>query len=102
VVNCLRELHWLSEIFSNFLPVVNNQKLPVLFSDSLAAIHFCRNELETSRTKHIDIKYFFVKDWLARGYFVLKSVSGKLNLADIFTKPQNSQSLDRFSQVVFA
>jgi len=102
VVNCLRELHWLSEIFSNFLPVGNNQKLPVLFSDSLAAIHFSRNELETSRTKHIDIKYFFVKDWLAKGYFELKSVSGKLNLADVFTKPQNSQSLDRFSQAVFA
>jgi len=102
IVNCLRELHWLSEIFRNFLPVTNNQKLPVLFSDSIAAIHFSRNELETSRTKHISIKYFFVKDWLARGYFELKSVSGKLNLADVFTKPQNSQSLERFSQAVFA
>ena len=102
IVNCLRELHWLAGIFSNFSPVANHQKLPVVFSDSLAAIHFSRNDLETSRTKHIDIKYFFVKDWLARGYFELKSVSGKLNLADIFTKPQNAQSLDRFRQAVFA
>ena len=101
IVNCLRELHWLSEIFRNFSPVINQQKLPVLYSDSLAAIHFSRNDLETSRTKHISIKYFFVKDWLARKYFELKSVSGKLNLADVFTKPQNAQSLDRFNQAVF-
>ena len=101
IVNCLRELHWLSEIFRNFSPVANNQKLPALYSDSLAAIHFSRNELETSRTKHISIKYFFVKDWLAKKYFELKSVSGKLNLADVFTKPQNAQSLDRFNQAVF-
>jgi len=101
IVNCLREVHWLAGIFQFFQPVFDQNNKPTLFSDSLAAIHFSRNDLETARTKHIDIKYHFVKDWLSRGYFVLRSVSGKMNIADIFTKPQSWPNLEKIMSIIF-
>ena len=101
IVNCLREVHWLAGIFRYFSPLMSSKYLPIIFSDSMSAIHFCKNELETTRTKHINIKYNFVKDWLMREYFVLRSVSGKVNLADIFTKPQSSANQERFLDAVY-
>ena len=102
IVHCLKDTRWLSGIFRNFPPVLNISNVPMVFSDSLSAINFCRNQMETNSTKHIEIRYHFVKDWLAKNYFTLKPVAGKLNIADVFTKPQSAPTLDKFRQILFS
>ena len=101
VVHCLKDTRWLSGIYRNFNPVRDDQNVPVVFSDSLDAINFSKNQMETSATKHIDIRYHFVKDWLAKGFFKLKSVPGKDNIADVFTKPQSAPTLQKFRFILF-
>ena len=101
VVHCLKDTRWLSGIFRAFDPVKNLSNLPTVFSDSLSAINYSKNQMETSGTKHIEIRYNFVKDWLLKGYFSLKPVAGKLNIADIFTKPQSAPTLDKFRDIVY-
>lgn len=41
---------------------------------------------ETKRSKHIDIKHYFVKYMILEGKFKLAFVSSKNQLADIMTK----------------
>ena len=101
VVHCLKDTRWLSGIFRTFGPVKDLSNLPTVFSDSLSAINYSKNQMETSGTKHIDIRYNFVKDWLLKGYFQLKPVAGKLNIADIFTKPQSAPTMEKFRDIVY-
>jgi hypothetical protein len=44
------------------------------------------NYVNNSRTKHIDVKYFMVRDWISKKFFELFYIESNKNLADIFTK----------------
>ena len=40
----------------------------------------------TPRTRHMDIKYFLLCDWVKRDLMHLERVDTKINMADMFTK----------------
>jgi hypothetical protein len=46
-----------------------------------------KNHVDYSRTKHIDIRHYFLRDQSQRGDIAIDHVSTKNQLADIFTKP---------------
>ncbi|GJZ14843.1 retrovirus-related pol polyprotein from transposon TNT 1-94 [Tanacetum coccineum] len=48
-----------------------------------------------SRTKHIDIGYYFIRDYILKGDIELHFVPTDLQLADIFTKPLAEPSFTR-------
>ncbi|GBM32840.1 Retrovirus-related Pol polyprotein from transposon TNT 1-94 [Araneus ventricosus] len=62
-------------------------RMPELYCDNQAAIHFSKNNIENSKTKHIDIKYKFVRKLLYDKEFELNYLNSKKNLADFLTKP---------------
>lgn len=72
-----------------------------LFSDNEAAIAFSKSPVENSRTKHIDVRFHFIRDLLAKNVFILKHVRSKNNLSDVFTKPQTKNQLQKFNENVF-
>jgi hypothetical protein len=45
------------------------------------------NPVEHSRTKHIDIRYHFLRDHQQKGDIEIAYISTHNQLADIFTKP---------------
>ncbi|CAH9101308.1 unnamed protein product [Cuscuta epithymum] len=57
-----------------------------IYSDSQSAIAITCNPVHHSRTKHIDLRYHFIKDHVEKGTVDMYFVSTKLQLADIFTK----------------
>ena len=57
-----------------------------VFCDSQSAIHFATNPVYHSKTKHIDVKYHFVRQAISEGGIDLKKVHTKKNCADMFTK----------------
>jgi hypothetical protein len=61
-------------------------KVPLL-CDNESAIHMADNPVEHSRTKHIDIRYHFLRDHQQKGDIEIVYVNTKNQLADIFTKP---------------
>jgi hypothetical protein len=101
MVPCAKEIHWLSELYNSDNIFVSNEYCPVIYSDSLATVHFTKNQVENNRTKHIDIKYHFLRDWHSKGYFRIESVPGKLNIADIFTKWLSSVRLQMLCEGIF-
>nr|GFA09248.1 hypothetical protein [Tanacetum cinerariifolium] len=58
-----------------------------IFCDNTSAIAISNNPMLHSRTKHIDIRYHFIRDHILKGDIELHIVPTDLQLSDIFTKP---------------
>ncbi|GBN89853.1 Retrovirus-related Pol polyprotein from transposon RE2 [Araneus ventricosus] len=72
-----------------------------LLSDNMAAIQFSKSSIENNRTKHIDVKFHFVRNLLNLKVFKLLYVNTKMNIADIFTKAQTKLQLNKFNEKLF-
>ena len=62
------------------------EKVPILGCDSQTAICLTKNAMFHARTKHIDVRYHFIKEVLEDGLITLIKVNTSLNLADALTK----------------
>jgi Reverse transcriptase (RNA-dependent DNA polymerase) len=57
------------------------------FSDSLGARAIAANAVFHKRTKHIDVKYHYIRDCIKKGIIEISAVTTKDNAANILTKP---------------
>ncbi|GJX15761.1 retrovirus-related pol polyprotein from transposon TNT 1-94, partial [Tanacetum coccineum] len=60
-------------------------KIP-LYYDNKSAIALCCNNVQHSRSKHIDVRYHFIKEQVEKEVVELYFVRTEYQLADIFTK----------------
>nr|GEZ59899.1 Gag-Pol polyprotein [Tanacetum cinerariifolium] len=60
-------------------------KVPI-YCDSNSAIAISCNPVQHTRTKHIDVRYHFIKDHVEKGTIELYFVGIEYQLADLFTK----------------
>nr|GFA66157.1 hypothetical protein [Tanacetum cinerariifolium] len=60
-------------------------KVPI-YCDSKSAIAILCNPVQYTRTKHIDVRYPFIKDHVKKGTIELYFVGTEYKLADLFTK----------------
>nr|GEY39233.1 copia protein [Tanacetum cinerariifolium] len=60
-------------------------KIP-LYRDNKSVIALCCNYVKHSRSKHIDVRYHFIKEQVDNGMVELYFVKTEYQLADIFTK----------------
>jgi hypothetical protein len=58
----------------------------VIKEDNQACISFTKNPGDHTKTKHIDVRSCFVRQWVERGELELQGVDTTEQLADIFTK----------------
>ena len=63
------------------------QTTTVVFSDSQSAIHLTKNDAYHSKTKHISVKYHYVRDTFTAREIVARKVHTSENHADMLTKP---------------
>ncbi|GKE02675.1 retrovirus-related pol polyprotein from transposon TNT 1-94 [Tanacetum coccineum] len=71
-------------------------KIPIYY-DSKSAIAISCNLVQHSRTKHIAIRYHFIKEHMEKGMIELYFVKMYYQLADLFTK---ALPVDRFTYLV--
>ncbi|RVW38120.1 Retrovirus-related Pol polyprotein from transposon TNT 1-94 [Vitis vinifera] len=77
---------WMRNIISA-LGVVDSISRPLkLFCDNSAAVAFSKNTRSISRSKHIDVKFYFVKEKVAESLIDIEHMSTKSMLADPLTK----------------
>nr|GEX18679.1 retrotransposon protein, putative, unclassified [Tanacetum cinerariifolium] len=60
-------------------------KIP-MYCDNKSAISLCCNNIQHSRSKHIDIRYHFIRERVENGVIKLYFVNTEYQLADLFTK----------------
>ncbi|GJX45296.1 hypothetical protein Tco_0261972 [Tanacetum coccineum] len=70
-------------------------KMMPIFYDNTSAIAISNNPFLHSRTKHIDIKYHFIRDHILKGDIELHFIPTEYQLADIFTKTVDEPTFTR-------
>jgi hypothetical protein len=62
-------------------------ELPVVLEmDNKGAVDLANDYSVDGRTRHVDVKFFFLRELKEQGLLVIKHVPGSENDADIFTK----------------
>lgn len=59
----------------------------MLWCDNVSAIALSMNPVFHSRTKHIKVDYYYVREKVLCKDLCVRFVSGEDNLANVFTKP---------------
>ncbi|WVY99308.1 hypothetical protein V8G54_025378 [Vigna mungo] len=85
---------WLSEILKYLM--TKTEDCIELKMDNTSAISLAKNPVSHGRSKHIDVKYHFLRDMVNRGKFELSYCRTELQLANIFTK---ALSRERFKHL---
>ena len=71
-----------------------------LYSDSQSAIHLAKNSAFHSRTKHIKLRYHFIRTLFEESKLKLEKIEGKKNPADMMTKLVEGKKLSLCSTFV--
>src|SRR5690349_6051738 len=90
--HCCAQLLWMRQTLRDYGYKLT--KVPLL-CDNESAISMADNPVEHSRTKHIAIRYHFLRDHQQKGDIEISYINTKDQLADIFTKPLDEQSFTR-------
>ncbi|XP_062081408.1 secreted RxLR effector protein 161-like [Humulus lupulus] len=83
------QLIWLNKMLTDY---GHPQKSLILFCDSTSAINISKNPVQHSRTKHIDIRYHFIRNMIESKLLTISHVSTNAQLADLFTKALDAQT----------
>jgi hypothetical protein len=65
--------------------------------DNQSSLHMAHNPADTSRTKHIDIRYHFLRQCVQQGAIELKFIPTDDNVSDVFTKALPREKLTKFA-----
>jgi hypothetical protein len=90
--HCCAQLLWMRQTLRDY-----GYKLSkvLLICDNESAIRMVDNPVEHSRTKHIDIRYHFLRDHQQKGDIEIAYVNTQNQLADIFTKPLDEKTFSK-------
>jgi hypothetical protein len=59
----------------------------ILYTDNDGATAMANAGKPTTRTRHIDIKFYAIQEWVERDLILLKRIDTSINMADHYTKP---------------
>nr|GEX80643.1 hypothetical protein [Tanacetum cinerariifolium] len=80
---CCAQILWMRSQLTNYGLGFN--KIPMYY-DNKSAIALCCNNVQHSRSKHIDSRYHFIKEQVENEVIKLYFVNTEYQLADLFTK----------------
>nr|GEV50848.1 retrovirus-related Pol polyprotein from transposon TNT 1-94 [Tanacetum cinerariifolium] len=80
---CFAQILWMRSQLTDY--VLGFNKIP-MYCDNKSDIALCCNNVQRSRSKHIDIRYHFIKEHVENGVIELYFVNTEYQLADLFTK----------------
>jgi hypothetical protein len=90
--HCCAQLLWMRQTLRDYGYKLT--KVPLL-CDNENAIRMADNPVEHSRTKHIAIRYHFLRDHQQREDIEIAYINTKEQLADIFTKPLDKKTFPK-------
>ena len=92
--SCCAQILWMRNQLADY--DLQLSKVPI-YCDSTSAIAIANNPVLHSKTKHIEIRYHFIRDHVMNGEVELHFIPTEFQLADIFTKPLDES---RFNMLI--
>ncbi|GJZ23789.1 retrovirus-related pol polyprotein from transposon TNT 1-94 [Tanacetum coccineum] len=89
---CCANILWMKSQLTDYDIIY--EKIPI-FCNNTSAIAILNNLVLYSRTKHIDIRYHFIRDHILKGDIELHFIPTQYQLANIFTKPLDEPTFKR-------
>ena len=89
IASAAQETIWMRQFLTELFHLnldINNIYSCTILTDNTSAAQIAKHDVSHDRTKHIDIRYHFIRDYLQEGWYDLQWVSTDHQLADIFTK----------------
>lgn len=83
LTEAIKEALWLRGLFGELMLEIGPS---VVFCDSQSAIYLSNDSMFHDRSKHISVKYHFIRNVIEDGDLTVKKVDSKDNPADILTK----------------
>nr|GEZ63700.1 integrase, catalytic region, zinc finger, CCHC-type, peptidase aspartic, catalytic [Tanacetum cinerariifolium] len=80
---CCAQILWMRSQLSDYGLAFN--KIP-MYCDNKSAIALCCNNVQHSRSKHIDIRYHFIEEQVENGVIELYFINTEYQPTDLFTK----------------
>lgn len=96
LTEAVKEMLYMERLMKDF-DIITTHPLTI-FTDSQNCINMLENQRASSRTKHIDTKYHYVRDLVEKRRIVLKYCPSEDNAADLFTKPLGSVKMGFFAR----
>ncbi|KAJ9547801.1 hypothetical protein OSB04_020344 [Centaurea solstitialis] len=91
---CCAQVLWLRNQLQDY--DIQLSKIPI-YCDNTSAIAISNNPFLHSKTKHIEVRYHFIRDHVMNGDIELHFVPTEYQLADLFTKPLD---VTRFNMLI--
>ncbi|KAM7530603.1 hypothetical protein LguiB_034013 [Lonicera macranthoides] len=85
VMFCVCQAIWLPNLLRNLN--LQQEKSMEIYIDNKSALALAKNSVFHDRSKHIDMRYHFIRESIAKKEVVLIFVKTQDQIADIFTKP---------------
>jgi len=70
----------------------------LIYDDNAGARFLATNPVTLARSKHIDVRYHFIRDLLTSKQLELRAVDSKENISDLLTKPLTTASYEKHRQ----
>ncbi|KAG8489021.1 hypothetical protein CXB51_017120 [Gossypium anomalum] len=83
ITEACKEAIWLKGLFGE---LNKDLQISTVFCDSQSVIFLTKDQMFHERTKHIDVRYHFVRDIIACGDIVVSKISNHENPTDMMTK----------------
>ena len=83
-----QESVWLAKLLKE---LGHEQSTPTLWCDNQSTLAMTKDPMFSWRSKHIEARYFFIRELVQEGKLRAKHIKGTDNVADIFTKPLSKE-----------
>ena len=83
----MQEAVWLKRFLQRQGITAHSEEAVTLYPDNTAALVYAKDPKYHGKSKHIEIKYHFNRDTVARGEVVMKHISTGSMVANPLTKP---------------
>ena len=95
--SCCSQLLWMKKLLTNY---GISQDIMVAYCDNSSAIDISKNPVQNSKTKHIEIRYHFIRDLVERKIVYLEYIPTERQNDDSFTKPLDRSKFETLRQVI--
>ena len=95
--SCCAQLLWMKKLLHDY---GITQDTMCVFCDNTCAINLSKNPVQHSKSKHIEIRYHFIRDLVEEKTVYLEFINTDNQKADIFTKPLDDPRFESLRKTI--